>query len=514
MFRKAIISRFAKDERGTVVILWGTALVAFIGFFAITLDVGRLSSTHAELQSFADNVALAAAAELDGQPDALTRSTNAAVNLISRNQTFADGAGTLSGAAEFKLTFYSALPESDEDELELDDVTTDPRLAKFAHVALTPRSLSMNMASALNRMVGGGGITVSNLTAEAVGGYAKAACDITPLMFCLPDNWETTLDVGDQILLRSGGGGSGGTGAAWGPGNFGFVDLEEYEDVDGACENEGGNQLACLIAAQEAITQCVLTNGFTTEPGQKEGITSAAFNTRFDIFESVLNGDRDKKKYAPAPNVIKGKKGTGGNVCIQGGTEDTGAATLGHDLCMAAGNCDTNNDRFGDGIWARQEYLDANHGGTDDHLQLMPVPAGVKPNSRYEMYLQEIKYATSASNPLAPDSILDPVNLDPDYPPETGRPICSSQMSDKPERRVVNAAGVDCSKTVIKGKTENVPVTKFVSVFLTEPVGEDGSSPPNFNIYGEVVGFPEVEGVGGGGNGFGGIFRDVVQLYR
>ncbi|WP_170381608.1 pilus assembly protein TadG-related protein [Ruegeria atlantica] len=511
MFPKAIISRIAKDERGTIVVLWGTAFVAFLGFFAITMDVGRLSSTHAELQSFADNVAMAAAAELDGQPDALTRSANAAANLISRKQTFADGSKTLSGSTDFTLTFYSALPDSDLDPL-VDD-TTDPRQAKFAHVSLTPKSLSMNLASAVNKMVGGNGISPIDVTAEAVAGYAKAACDITPLMFCLPNDWENKLNVGDQILLRSGGGGSGGTGAAWGPGNFGFVDLAEYEDAEGACENEGGNQLACLIAAQEAITQCVLTNGFTTEPGQKEGITSAAFNTRFDIFQSVLNGDRNKEIYAPAPNVIKGKKGTGGNACIQGGTEDTGAIALGQDLCMAAGTCDTGNDRFGDGVWDRQAYLDANHGGVDTHLNAMTVPAGVKPNSRYEMYLQEIEYATSASNPLAP-SILDPVNLDPNFPPETGRPICSNKMSSKPERRVVNAAGVDCSKTVIKGKTENVPVTKFVSVFLTEPVGEDGSSPPNFNIYGEVVGFPDVEGVGSGGAGFGGIFRDVVQLYR
>ena len=268
MHLKAIISLFARGEHGTVAILWGTAFVAFLGFFAITLDVGRLNSTHSELQSFADNVALAAAGELDGQPDAITRATNAAANLISDSQTFATGASTLSGSSDYTLSFHSALPVSDLTPLGA-DVTTNPREAKFAQVVLTPKSLSMNLASALDRMLGGVGMSAS-VSAEAVAGYSKAACDISPLMFCLPPNWENTLDIGDQILLRS-----GGNGTAWGPGNFGFIDLATFEDASGVCADEGGNKLACLIAAQSQITQCVLTNGLDTEPGQKVGITNA-----------------------------------------------------------------------------------------------------------------------------------------------------------------------------------------------------------------------------------------------
>ena len=33
----------------------------------------------------------------------------------------------------------------------------------------------------------------------------------------------------------------------------------------------------------------------------------------------------------------------------------------------------------------------------------------------------------------------------------------------------------------ISGATSGVPVSKFVSVFLTEPVGDDGGSPPSFD---------------------------------
>jgi len=266
MRRQNIISGFCRDETGTIAILWGTSLVAFLGFLAITLDVGRLNATHAEMQSFADNVALAAAGELDGRNDAITRSTNAAANMISDSQTFVNGSGTLSGATDYTLTFHSALPASDLTPLGA-DATTDPNEAKFVQVVLTPKSLSMSLASALDKLLGGNGFATTDVSAEAVAGFTQAACDISPLMFCLPANWETTLDVGDQILLRS-----GGQGAAWGAGNFGFIDLDAFQDSSGVCADEGGNKLACLIAAQSQITQCVLTNGLTTERGQKVGI--------------------------------------------------------------------------------------------------------------------------------------------------------------------------------------------------------------------------------------------------
>ncbi len=510
-FRQTI-SEFAKDESGTVAILWGTALVAFLGFLAITLDVGRLQATHTELQSFADNVALAAAGELDGRNDAITRATNAAANMISDSQTFANGSNTLSGAADYTLRFHSALPVSDLTPLGA-DVTTDPNRAKYVEVVLTPKSISLSLASALDRLLGGNGLTNTTVSAEAVAGFTQAACDISPLMFCLPPNWETTFDVGDQILLRS-----GGNGTAWGPGNFGFIDLASFEDTSGVCADEGGNKLACLIAAQSSITQCVLTNGLTTEPGQKVGITNAAFNVRFDIYRSVLNGERNNPDFAPAPNVIKGIRKNGGGSCIQGNEELTGdTIALGRDTCMINGTCGGSN-RFGDGAWDRAGYLNVNHDladgmadgvGSDAHLPPLTGTNTQYAGTRFGMYLREIAYGNSNPYPVPnANSILDPALS------ETGRPMCSSNMSTDPARRVVTAAGIDCAQNPVSGSTSGVPVTRFVSVFLTEPVGDDGGSPPSFDIHGEIVGFPDVVGAGAGGNGFGGIFRDVVQLYR
>ena len=55
-----------------------------------------------------------------------------------------------------------------------------------------------------------------------------------------------------------------------------------------------------------------------------------------------------------------------------------------------------------------------------------------------------------------------------------------------------------------------MPVKEFVEIFLTEPVGADGNSPPTLDIWGEVQG-PADRGTGSSSTG---IFRDVVQLYR
>ena len=512
MRQRGFILRFRRDEAGTLAILWGTSLVAFLGFLAITLDIGRLSASHSEMQAFADNVALAAAGELDGRNDAITRATNAAANIISDSQTFVNGSGTLSGATDYTLTFHSALPASDLTPLG-SDVTTDPNEAKFVEVVLTPKSLSMGLASALDKLLGGNGFETADISAEAVAGFTQAACDISPLMFCLPPNWETTLDIGDQILLRS-----GGQGTAWGPGNFGFIDLAAFEDSSGVCADEGGNKLACLIAAQDQITQCVLTNGIDTEPGQKVGITNAAFNVRFDIYRAVLNGEKNNPDFAPAPNVIKGIRKNGGGACIQGSEVPTGdTMALGRDLCMASGTCGGNN-RFGDGVWDRAGYLNINHDladgtadgiGSDAHLPALSAANAQYAGTRFGMYLREIAYGdTNPHSPPNADAILNPALS------ETGRPMCSASTPGGPERRVVTAAGIDCTANPVSGSTTGVPVTKFVSVFLTEPVGDDGGSPPSFDIHGEIVGFPDVAGAGGGAAGFGGIFRDVVQLYR
>ena len=92
---------------------------------------------------------------------------------------------------------------------------------------------------------------------------------------------------------------------------------------------------------------------------------------------------------------------------------------------------------------------------------------------------------------------------------ETGRPACSNNQSIDVDRRTVIAAGVDCVANPINGAEVGVPVKEFFKLFITEPVRDSTITPPVGDIWVEVVGSASA-----GTGGTGGVFHDVVQIYR
>ena len=485
MDARGSIDTFARDESGNILVMFALSLTAVLGMVALSFDLGRIGITQTELQAYADSVALAAAGELDGNDDAIVRAQAAAANLITDNKTFGSGDAVLAGAADYTLTFLETLPDDDTDPITV--TTTDPKKAVYARVVARESTVGLTFGAAFAALSGleGPNTTVG---ATAVAGFTQYACDITPLMFCIPDqNFKAKDNVGRMIRLRS-----GGQGAAWGPGDFGFLDPEKLEvDPNGPCGGLNGVQLdACLMGAIDNLTQCFAQRGVDIEPGQKVGIEDAIFNVRFDIFKSIMNGKRNDPDYAPAPNVIKGIVPQGGGSCI-GQNEQISPDTLGlpRDDCFGSGTC----GRYGDGDWStgRAAYVTANYGGADPH------PGAT---TRYQYYKAEIGADGSSTS-----AILSGLS-------ETGRPICSNHQSPDPDRRVVIAAGIDCTANPINGAAKDVPVKEFVKMFMTEPVGDDGLSPPKLDLWVEIVGSAGGAGIGAGTSG--GIFRDVVQLYR
>lgn len=492
-------ARLAGDENGGIFVLWMTSLVAIIGFAALVFDIGRVSATQSELQSFADNVALAAAGELDGEDDAITRSTNAAATYVADTNAYG-GDGVLSGANDYTLTFLSDLP-ADDTQAFTAFVTTDPEDAALVHVSVTPVTFGIGLTRALRSFSGQTGPNDATVSAEAVAGFTQEACDITPLMFCIPSGWSATnpANIGQEILLRT-----GGQGAAWGPGDFGFLDTSSAS-VGSTCSGESGAKLiACLIGAETNRTRCYQQRGVTTEPGQKVGLINAAFNTRFDRFRGVVSNLKNDPNYTVAPNIISGEV-PNGPCGWNNPSASTNSIGLPHDTCFGAGSC----TRFGNGLWDYGHYIDTNHGdansvfdvGEDAHLlpHVPPAFAG----TRYGTYVAEIGYAAVAGLPGG--AILTGRD-------ETGVAQCSSHVSTNPKRRVLIAAAIDCSANPISGTTTNVPVEEWVEIFMTRPVGSGVGSPPSFDLWVEVIGSVGQSGFGAAGSG--GVFRDIVQLYR
>ena len=480
--------------------------MVFIGFVAIIFDMGRVSVTQGELQAYADNVALAAAGELDGAPDAITRATAAAANFVTDRQSFGNGSTALT-SADYTITFLNALPANDTAN-PAPNATTDPAEAYYAWVQVTPKNVAMNFVSALEALTNtGNGPAVANVGAEAIAGFTVEACDITPLMFCLPSpTYTAEANIGDMIQLRSGGNGS-----AWGPGDFGFLDPTKA-DLGSTCAGlNGANLIGCLVGAELNVTQCFTQRGVDTEPGQKVGIEDAVFNVRFDIYKSTMNGEKNDPAYPPAPNVLSGLVPKGGGSCI-GANEEVSLDTkpLPRDNCFySAGGC---TNRVGDGDWdgtRLEEYMAWNHDMTgissrstlqsNWSMHYSSVPTEYH-NTRYGLYLAELARAGS-NNITAPGRS------------ESGLPQCNTNPAKTgARRRVVIAAGIDCDANPINGAEVGVPVAEFFEVFLTEPVGDDGASPPTLDLWVEVIG--SAGGNGYGAAGTGGIFRDVVQLYR
>ncbi len=487
---RTILRDFADDSRGTILVIWGMAIAVVMGLVAMSFDFGRIAATQSELQSFADHVALASAAELDGKTDAITRATGAAAQLVTDRQSFGNGSHTLNNA-DYTLTFFSTLPAADTTALTAGQ-TTDPKAAIYVRVVVTPRTVPFTFGAAFYGMTGN--TPGNNQTgASAVAGFTQYACDVTPMMFCIPDpsfDAANPATIGKMIRLRS-----GGQGAAWGPGNFGFLEPSTAAlDSTGNCAGSGGTgpTLRCVLGAIGSITQCFAVRGVDTEPGQKVGITNDSLNTRFDMWSGAMKNEKNNPIYAPAPNVIKGIEPKSGGACNWNNPQPTtNTAALPRDTCLVSGNCAP----YGDGDWSagRASYVTMNYGATDPH------PGAT---TRYQYYLAEIAAHGGAG---ASTAILT-------GRAETGRPMCSANQSADPERRVLIAAGIDCAANPIAGRTSAVPVHQFVKMFLTEPVVDNGGSPSSLDIYAEIIG--AAGGGGSGSGGSGGIFHDVVQLYR
>ncbi len=192
---------FCKDERGIVTIQMVLFSVMIFGGVGLMMDFGRAYSAHSQMQGYIDQVALAAAEQLDGKSDAIARATSAA-NAVSKESQFISGSGSFQLSS---LTFMSDAPTDANGDfsksLAATHNTNVPELAKFVLAEASSTSVAVTMLNFASSA--SGGITDIDIAASAVATARTVSCGgLTPMVMCNP--YENATDTSWEQEIANG----------------------------------------------------------------------------------------------------------------------------------------------------------------------------------------------------------------------------------------------------------------------------------------------------------------------
>jgi hypothetical protein len=401
------------------------------------------------------------------------------------------------------VEFYTTKSDAENDTNGFVDVTKFGD-AHFVRVAVGARRAYF----ALTPIVGA--LTSGDINAEAVAGVGSAICKVPPLMMCNPQETGTNTEfdiagyVGRGLRLVQG----GSSGAAWTPGNFGYLQTT----------GPGGSTLEYALGANNPPGDCFATDGVTTKPGENTSVVNA-INTRFDIFQNGLTNDCDGGNCSPSVNsrkdVVHSDMSLGTPNCgyntgnkpwmlpsIQYLPDPATRAQVGsapsnmglpRDICHSVStDGDCTGGRIGDGSWDRNLYFYVNHGSlyttaaagvpdanwqTISSLGSFATANGITLANitRYQVYKWEIEAnqlgtrSAGTYQPLNPQGnpVGQPVTAFSYAAPQCaiGLGASASQL----DRRLTSMAVVNCQQQGVKGQAKDVAVEKWVEVFFVEP---------------------------------------------
>jgi len=507
-----------RSRSGAVAPTVALSLFGLVAVGGIAFDYARMAGMDTELQSAADQAALASATQLDGQPGAVARATAAAQGMISNSTLFANDS---SGRAVTvpTLRFYSARTDAEACDASAGTTTVDSE-ARFVCVQVAPRTAFF----ALTPIVGA---SSSTLSAQAVAGLDSAICKVPPLMLCNPA--ETTdpnftianyAGKGIRLIANDGGG-------IYGPGNFGFLDT-------GA--GNGATTLRELLGATNVPGDCVSGDGVDTETGSIITVRNA-LNTRFGIYETgslTQACGTDRSGCPPSTNirkdlVLKGPgnnpsqlgivTGVGGNGWQQASKPYPGASLLNgtgtfraltpaeislispmgypEDMCHAfsldgQGACA--NGRIGDGNWDRLAYFKSNSASYPTIVDTASMnaflaanmPGGTTTPTRYQVYQWEMAHPTPRLNSQSGGAGLVAYSRPSDL---AGEPGGISPSATQIDRRVLTVAVINCTAEGVSGHTTDIQVKKWIDMFLVQPsVARSVPVTSNSDVYVEMIG--------------------------
>lgn len=527
---RRLLRNFLRSDTGSVAPTVGLSLFALIAAGGIAFDYARVASMDTELQNAADQAALAAASQLDGNTGACARAAAAASDLLANQTLFANEAGsdraiTVANEATCDATgnvqFYQSYDNVND---TFGAAATSDADARIVLVRVNPRQSFY----ALTPIVGA--FSSPNLVGEAVAGLGSAICKVPPVMMCNPAEPESNTDVNYDFNPVEGQGLRLVIGDPDAPGNFGFL------RTDAA----GAQQVAKEVGYDNPPAGCMAVNGVSTEPGNMISVR-AALNTRFDISENgsttcpaggVCSSSRNSRKdlvkedadactlsntgwregpspYRPTDPVNP----------LPGGTDPTSMG-FPRDMCHAVsltGSC--SGGIIGNGSWDIDAFFRVNYnwdrtqwmGNTTDASgnPLAATVADIPSVSRYDVYMWEMRNpATTIDTPrtVAGTSLKS-----------YSSPVCRGSVTPSatvPDRRRISVAVINCNAQNLNGAETNVQVRKWVDVFLVEPAIARGNGPTqrstNGDIYVEVIGVTAT-----GGSADNAVTRrDVPYLIR
>ncbi len=499
---------YLHDERGAVTVFILIMFTFLLAFGGLIFDVGRLFNIHSQSQAYADDVALAAAAELDGQSGAVSRAILTVTGNGGTVSPMVDAGSRLSLNANKtvgvqNLIFMSAIaadptpgtrsPIAGDTQLATYDVTsgattyesgiTSSNIDAKAHYVLvtTTQETENYILFPIAKLFFGSMPTSASVQPQAIAGFKNEICNYPPMFICNPyescsGGGSFTPTIGQQINLKNS--------SSFAPGNFGFLDLSNVGS--NACKGGGANLLRCMLAVLNTNTQCI-SNTLTTDPGNKSSADTGV-NVRFDIFNAPFNSpSKAPAGYATSANVTTGlardKNACGNGSPISPTTSPFYTEALPRDPCIIAGNCPASScggGVFGNGVTQAQlqSYWTTNHGGT--------LPAGLA--TRYDVYRYEINH-NSPADPVKGITNKSSYSGNKNNGGENGNAICaasaniSSSATNDP--RVLNVAVVNCIADGIGGKSTAHAVA-FARVFLTEWMSSSSA------LYAEVIGVDKI----------------------
>jgi Flp pilus assembly protein TadG len=505
--------------RNTSAAVAPTVALSLFGLIAaggLAFDYARMASLDTDLQNAADQAALAAASQLDGQVTACDRASAAARALVSNQTRFSnDGNGVAVTVANETGCGTGGFVKFYEDKLHTVAASTDAT-AKFVQVTVNSRSATYAMTPVVQLFTSGA------MRGTAFAGLGSAVCKVPPLMFCNPDEpvGNTDVNYGFNANSRIGVGmrlvGDG----SYAPGNFGFLETG----------GSGANVLLAALGWNTPPGDCVATTGVET----KTGISASVFdglNTRFDINANGNSCPGGDANCSPSVNVRKDL--VRGNQCgITGNGWEENAASNGNftdrryrppsaatvsntpeimglprDLCHAwdkAGNCTGGaGGRMGNGQWDINAYW-RSHYGANYASQVSAGTYGAQPlgyPTRYQVYRWEIDDLTRISTPKASSSAGKSAYSKPVAATCLATP--SSPYGIVPggtnvDRRRLSSAVINCRATGLSGHQSDLPVVKWIDLFLVEPsfarskcssgAGCNTSYTDKTDLYVEIIG--------------------------